>query len=231
VLTKSWSALPRSTTEVAGDDLDGGRCGGIAHRGDDAPQRLQGKPLLQDEAGAEKERAGAAHGEVVDRAVDRQCSDVAAGEEQRLDVKGVGGEGERPRHVQTGTVVTAVEARVAKGRADQRVEEALHRAAAAALGELHGIRRRGGNGTGEREPLIVHLAYSTASAAARRGSGNRRHRRLGETMVTPSGCSGVQRVPKAGHSGGSPRSKADALALPFFLLHHRANRVSASRSW
>ena len=52
-----------------------------------------------------------------------------------------------------------------KGGADQRVEEALHGTAAAALGELHGIGRRGGNRTGEREAVVVHLPYSAASAA------------------------------------------------------------------
>ena len=35
-------------------------------------------------------------------------------------------------------------------------------------------------------------------------------------MVTPRGCSGVQRVPKAGHSGGfrSPRSTCPAMHSP-----------------
>ena len=48
--------------------------------------------LLQDEAAGEVGGAGAAHGEVVDGAVDGEVADAAAGEEQRPHHVGVGGE-------------------------------------------------------------------------------------------------------------------------------------------
>jgi hypothetical protein len=64
----------------------------LAHRADDAAQVFQRQPLLQDEGGRQELRHGAADGEVVDRAVDRQLADVAAGEEQGAHHKRVGGQ-------------------------------------------------------------------------------------------------------------------------------------------
>ena len=57
-------------------------------------QRLHRQAFLEDEAGAQEQRPRAAHRQVVDRAVDRQRADVAAGEEQRPHDVGVGGERE-----------------------------------------------------------------------------------------------------------------------------------------
>ena len=57
--------------------------GGVAASRIDATTRRsvrQRQAFLEDEARAEIERAGAAHGEVVDRAVHRQRADVAARE-------------------------------------------------------------------------------------------------------------------------------------------------------
>ena len=69
----------------------GGR-GRRLHRLHDALQHLHRQPLFEDEAGAQEQRARAAHRQVVDRAVHGQRADVAAGEEQRADDVGVGGE-------------------------------------------------------------------------------------------------------------------------------------------
>jgi len=79
---------------VAGDDRNAGGRSGVAHGGHDALERLGGETFFEDEAGAEPERTGAAHGEVVDSAVDGELADVAAGEEERGDDVGVGGESE-----------------------------------------------------------------------------------------------------------------------------------------
>jgi len=65
---------------VAGDQRDSGARGRLAHGFDDQAQGLDGQPFLENEAGAEIERTCAAHGQVVDGAVDGQIADVAAGE-------------------------------------------------------------------------------------------------------------------------------------------------------
>ena len=164
--------------EVAGDDLDARRRGRGAHRGDHPPQRLQRKPLLQDEAGAETDRARPAHGEVVDGAVDRERPDVAAGEEERLNDVGVGGEGERPGEVEAGAVVAAVEARVAerqggsacRGDAPWRGRRCPGRAGRSPSPAA-------GTGQASANPLSFICPTRPPRPPARRDSGSRRRRR------------------------------------------------------
>src|SRR2546422_31756 len=76
---------------VTGDDRHAGPPGGGGHGGGDALQVGDGEALLEDEATRQVERAGPRHGQVVDRAVDGQVADVAAGEEDRRHDVGVGG--------------------------------------------------------------------------------------------------------------------------------------------
>ena len=83
---------------VAGDDLHAGRPRPRRHRRDDPPQVGDREALLEDEAGRQVQRPRAGHRQVVDRAVDGEVADVAAGEEQRRDDVGVGGE-RQPRAV------------------------------------------------------------------------------------------------------------------------------------
>ena len=64
------------------------------HGGHDALQVGDGEALLEDEPGRQVQRPGPGHGQVVDRAVDGEVADVAAGEEQRRHHVGVGGEGQ-----------------------------------------------------------------------------------------------------------------------------------------
>ena len=65
------------------------------------PEHLDLKTFFEDEAGGQAQRLCATAGEVVDRSVDREVADVAAGEEQRVDHVGVGGESDPPaRHGQ-----------------------------------------------------------------------------------------------------------------------------------
>ena len=95
VLMNSLSALPRSTTLVSPVTICTPACSGRGrHRGDDPLQIGQGQPLFDDEPGAEPQRPGAAHAQVVDRAADGQLADVAAGEEEGADHVAVGGEGQ-----------------------------------------------------------------------------------------------------------------------------------------
>ena len=95
VVMKTWSPLPRSTTLVSPVTKRHARLlAGFAHRRDDALQVGQGQPLFEDERGRQEQRSGAADRQVVDRAVHRQPADVAAGEEDRPDHEGIGGEGD-----------------------------------------------------------------------------------------------------------------------------------------
>ena len=84
VLMKILSALPLlHDLGVAGNDRDARLMRRRAHRLEDASQILDRESLFENEAGGEIERTRAAHREVVDRAVDGEPSDVAAGKENR----------------------------------------------------------------------------------------------------------------------------------------------------
>lgn len=79
---------------VAGRHLDARRARGCAQRVGHACDDRDLHAFLQDETAGEVGGPGAAHGEVVDRAVDREVADAAAGEEQRPHDVRVGGEGQ-----------------------------------------------------------------------------------------------------------------------------------------
>ena len=85
---------PLHDLRVPGDDADPRRSSGVAHGRGDPDQVGDGEALLEDEARRQVQRRRAGHGQVVDRAVDGQVTDVAAGEEQRRHDVGVGGERE-----------------------------------------------------------------------------------------------------------------------------------------
>ena len=72
---------PVDHLRVAGGDRHPGGGRRVAHRGDDPREGLHREPLLEDQPAGEGERPGAAHREIVDRAVDGERADVAAGEE------------------------------------------------------------------------------------------------------------------------------------------------------
>src|ERR1035437_3299424 len=61
---------------IAGDDLDAGGFGGLAHGFCDAREDIDGEALFEDERGCEVERFGATHGEIVDGAVDGERADI-----------------------------------------------------------------------------------------------------------------------------------------------------------
>ena len=68
---------------IAGDERHA--CFGtrLPHRAGDALQVRERQPLFEDERRGQIKRRRAADGEVVDRAMDRQLADVAAGEKER----------------------------------------------------------------------------------------------------------------------------------------------------
>ena len=121
---------------VAGDDLHAGGLRGRGHRGDDPLQVGDREALLQDEPGRQVQRPGAAHGQVVHRAVDGQVADVAAREEQRRDHVGVGGEGQPAgRGAQRGAVLQLLQHRVAERLQEHRLDQRLGGLAAGPVGQ------------------------------------------------------------------------------------------------
>ena len=143
VVTNRPSALPRSTTFVspATTATPAASAARAIERGDPA-QVGDGEALLDDEAGREPERRRAGDGEVVDRAVDGELADVAAGEEERLDDVGVGREGEpRAAHLADGGVAELVEQRVRELLEEEALDERPRRLPARAVGERDRPRR------------------------------------------------------------------------------------------
>ena len=121
---------------VAGDDGDAGGGGGGAHGGDDALQGIGGQTLFENEGGTEPERTGAAHAEIVDGAVDGELADVAAGEKERADDVGIGGEREAGAGGgEDGAVVLGVEGRMREGGAEEAVDQVLGEGASAAVAD------------------------------------------------------------------------------------------------
>ena len=78
---------------ITGGDFHSGFFAGPGHGGDDIAEGVHRQTLLQDEAGRKEKRPGTAHGQVIDRAVDGQVANIPAGEEERADHEGIGGEG------------------------------------------------------------------------------------------------------------------------------------------
>ena len=121
---------------VAGHDAHAARLGRRGHGAHDPREGHEREALLQDEARGQVARSRAAHRQIVDRAVHREGADVAAREEERTDGEGVGGhhrdagEGQRRRVVRAGRVG-------AEGSQEELLDQALHHAATAAVGQGH----------------------------------------------------------------------------------------------
>lgn len=81
---------------VAGDDADAGARGGLAHGLRDGAEHVEFQTLLEDEPGRQPDGLGSAASQIVDSAVDRQVSDVTAGEEKRLHHIGIRGQRDAP---------------------------------------------------------------------------------------------------------------------------------------
>ena len=119
---------------VAGDDLHPGRGRRVPHRFGDPAQVGDRETLLQDEPGRLVLGRGPAHGQVVDRAVDGQLADVPAGEEQRRDHVGVGGQRDPGRAgLERGRVLQRFQQRVAEGVQEHRLDQRVRGLAAGAV--------------------------------------------------------------------------------------------------
>ena len=110
---------------VPGHDLDARGRGGQGDRLDLCAQDVGGEALLEDHREAERERPRAAHGEIVDGAVDRELADRAAREADGLDDEAVRREGEpRAAGLDRRDVGEHVEHRRGEGRARARPRSA-----------------------------------------------------------------------------------------------------------
>ena len=135
------SPLPRSTTFVSPvTSAHSDRAAGRRHRLDDAGEVSHREALLEHVAGAQEERLGPAHREVVHRPVHGERADVAAREEGGRDDERVGGEGEPlDAHRHDRAVAERLEVRVAERGGEERLDEPGGPAPAAAVGELHDV--------------------------------------------------------------------------------------------
>ena len=92
--------------------------------------------LFQDERRRKIQRTGAAHGEIVDRAVDCQSADVAAGKENRRNHERVGGESQaRAVDLDDGLVIQLVQYRIGEGREKNLLDQFGGELATAAVPE------------------------------------------------------------------------------------------------
>ena len=77
---------------VAGDQFHVRLRCGLLHGVDHDPQRFHLQPFFENEAGAQVERAGAAHGEIIHGTKDSKITNVAAGKNQRAHDERIRGE-------------------------------------------------------------------------------------------------------------------------------------------
>ena len=169
--------------------------------------------LFQDEAGGQS-GLGSAAGEIVDGAVHRRVADVAAGEEQRVDDVGVGGQTIRPAPVSSTAESSdgppdepnAGGKRFSMSSSERmpppRIthDDPAWSRAAAWDKPVRRVRVAVLIPESLRSCLRVEHWRRTPTPAA--GTGSDRAPPSLETMVALNGVRGVQAVPKAGHSFG-----------------------------
>ena len=101
---------------------------------------MNGEAFLDDQSDAERARAGAAHCQIIDGAVDGQAADVAARKEQRLDDVGIGRECQSsPRNVDRGAVMPRAKHGVVERRQEDPVDKIARRPSAAAMRQLYPV--------------------------------------------------------------------------------------------
>ena len=164
---------------VSSDDGHAGSRRGLAHRCHNALQRFDGKTFFEDEAGAQRQRARAAHRQVVHRPVDRQLADRSAGEEQRPHHVGVGGECQTARGgLDRRAVVPCRQRRIAEGRVEHFFQQLLRHAHAAAVRQ-HDLSAalRGARADQRRQARFVLAHRRGLTLSARSGSTPRRRPR------------------------------------------------------
>ncbi len=145
---------------VAGHDRHTGRCRGLGHRDDDAFEVGEREALLEDESRGEKKRSGAAHRDVVQRSVDRERSDIAAGKEQRRDHMAIGRHHQPARHdVETRRIVGLVEDRIAQVTVEYIPDQLGRGAPAAAMGHVHPVATSSVRNAGDAHAMAASFAF------------------------------------------------------------------------
>ncbi len=151
VLMKTPSPLPRSTTLVSPVTMvTPAAAAASAMEAATRRRSFDGKAFFDDESGAQIERRGAAHGQIVYRAMDRERADVAAGKEQRLHHERIGSEGQsHAADFENRLVVQAVEHRIREQRQKDVAQQVRAQSPAAAMAEHDFVARRDGGGADE----------------------------------------------------------------------------------
>ena len=107
-------------------------------------------PSSRMNAAREVERFGAAHGEIVDGAVDGERADIAAAEEERFDDEAVGGKGEAlGADLQDGLIVEAAQDGTAEDGQEDLAQEIRTEFAAGSVAEQDAVLGGEGRGAGD----------------------------------------------------------------------------------
>lgn len=141
---------PLDHLRVAGHDCHAGLLGRGRHPRDDSHELGDRQALFEDEGGREIERHRPAHRQIVDRAVDGELADRAAGKLERPHDEGIGRESEPAAggvagQIEDGRVAEPLEHRVAEGRQEEMLDQVAESAPAAAMTDhdLRPIPQRG----------------------------------------------------------------------------------------
>ncbi|OPZ65640.1 MAG: hypothetical protein BWY83_02999 [bacterium ADurb.Bin478] len=102
-------------------------------------QFIERQPLFQYKTDAEIERPGAAHAQIIDRAVDREISNVAAREKNGLHHIAVRGKGDTAGvYGQRGRVIALLQLFADQVGVKKMADQIVHHTATAAVRHLHG---------------------------------------------------------------------------------------------
>ena len=112
------------------------------------------KPFLDDESRREAHGNRATHGEVVDRAIDRELADIAAREKERSDHEGIGRKGDAGRaDFDDGLVVEFTQQRIVESGEKQVANQLRGQSSAAAVAHDDGLMLRQRKRAGKRKRL------------------------------------------------------------------------------
>ena len=121
---------------IASDQLHACILRGQRHGIGNARQFRRGHAFFQDESRRHIQRCRSPHRKIVDRPIHRERADVAAGEKDRRDNEGVGGEGEaRPANLEDRLIVHPVKRGVAKAADEDLFDQLRGQLAAAAMAQ------------------------------------------------------------------------------------------------
>ncbi len=178
-----------------------------SHRTHNRLEQARLESFFQDETSAEILRARARHRQVVHRAVHGQRTDGPPGKQQRLHHVRVGRESNpRISNFEHRRVASPIQFGVMQLREKHPLQQLVHQAAAAAVCQRNHAFSALRNRT--RQPVVGARRFAHLPPPSVPAGSTPRYRKYAahapsfETIGAPSGRSGVQRVPNAGHSCG-----------------------------